>query len=241
MARISDLVCRLPFVVPNPPGDASAKQNTRDAVEQTMKKMTSTLAAVLALGLAACDGDVAGSASGDGQLQVAARGDDAPASQSVSPAGSAPSYSHTSAQGTIDFRARVYVQSSASGWVELTNQAASAASVAASGHGEAVALTTARVRAGSYNRVRVVFEDVDANLSSGLQISTGLLSGRVSVNLEGDGQVVVERDVNVSARAGATTRLVLNLNADAWLNRANAQTRTVAESEFRGAVRITAE
>lgn len=207
-----------------------------------MKKIASTLAAALALTLAACNGDATGSGSGDAQLQVAARGDDAPPSQSVSYNQGAPSYTHTSAQGTIDFRARVYVQSSTSGWVELTNQAAGAASVAASGHGEAVAFANARVRAGSYNRVRVVFEDVDANISGGLQLSTGgLLTGSVSVNLESDGQVVVEREVNVSARAGATTQLVLNLNADAWLNRANAQTRTVAESEFRSAVRIIAQ
>lgn len=206
-----------------------------------MKKMTSTLAAALALALSACQGDATGSGGGDAQLQVAARGDDAPASQSVSPASGGPSYSHTSAQGTIDFRARVYVQSGTSGWVELTERAASTASVAASGHGEAVAFASSRVRAGSYNRVRVVFEAVNANISGGVQLSTGLLTGTVSVNLESDGQVVVEREVNVSASSGATTRLVLNLNANAWLNRANAQTRTVAESEFRNAVQVTAQ
>ena len=206
-----------------------------------MKKTTSTLAAVLTLALAACDGNPTGSGgNGDAQLQVAARGDDAPASQSVSPTEGG-SYTHTSAQGTIDFRARVYVQSSTSGWVELTNGAAGAAQVAASGHGEAVAFAGGRVKAGSYNRVRVVFEDVDANLSGGLQVSTGLLTGSVSVNLESDGQVVVEREVSVSASAGAASRIVINLNADAWLNSANAQTRTVSETEFRNAVRITAQ
>jgi len=202
-----------------------------------MKKMTSVLAAALVL--AACEGDVTG--SGDARLQVAARGDDAPAAQSVSSADGAPRFSHASAQGTIDFSARVYVQSSTSGWVELTNQAASTASVAASGHGDAVAFASSRVEAGSYNRVRVVFEDVDAHLSGGLQLTTGLLTGTVSVNLESDGQVVVEREVNVTARSGASTQLLLNLNADAWLSRASAQTRTVAEAEFRNAVQITAQ
>jgi hypothetical protein len=203
-----------------------------------MKRITSMLAAALVL--AACDGDVTG--TGDARLQVAARGDDAPAAaQSVSATGGAPRFSHASAQGTVDFSARVYVQSSTSGWVELTNQAASAASVAASGHGEAVAFASSRVEAGSYNRVRVVFEDVDAHLSSGLQLGTGLLTGTVSVNLESDGQVVVEREVNVTARSGASTQLLLNLNADAWLSRASTQTRTVAEAEFRNAVQITAQ
>jgi hypothetical protein len=211
-------------------------------VEEEMKKMTSTLAAGLVMALAACNGDATGTGSGDARLQVAARGDDAPAaSQSLSARDGAPSYSHSSAQGTIDFRARVYVQSSTSGWVELTNQAASTASVAASGHGEAVAFASSRVEAGSYSRVRVVFEDVDANLSGSVQVGTGLLTGTVSVNLESDGQVVVEREVSVSASSGATTQLLLNLNADAWLNSASAQSRTVSEAEFRNAVQITAQ
>lgn len=205
-----------------------------------MKSMTSVLAAALLL--AACDGDVTGSGGGDARMQVAARGDDAPASQSVQSAdGGAPSFSHTSAQGTIDFRARVYVQSSTSGWIELTEGAAGQGTVDASGHGSAVAFASSNVQAGSYNRVRVVFEDVDANLSGGLQISTGLLTGSVSVNLESDGQVVVEREINVSASSGATAQVLINLNADAWLNQANASTRTVSEASFRNAVAITAQ
>lgn len=244
MTRISGMVRRLPFPGPSTPDwPATKSDRSMQRVEEEMKKVTSTLAAALVMALAACDGDVtgSGSGSGDARLQVSARGDDAPASQSVSVRDGAPSYTHTTAQGTIDFRARVYVQSSTSGWVELTNQAASAASVAASGHGEAVAFASSRVQAGSYNRVRVVFEDVDANISGGVQLSAGgLLTGSISVNLESDGQVVVEREVNVSASSGATTQLVLNLNADAWLNRASATTRTVSEAEFRNAVQITA-
>lgn len=205
-----------------------------------MKSMTSVLAAALVL--AACDGDVTGSGSGDARMQVAARGDDAPASQSLQSAdGGAPSFSHGTAQGTIDFRARVYVQSSTSGWVELTNGAAGQGTVDASGHGSAMTFASSNVQAGSYNRVRVVFEEVDANLSGGLQISTGLLTGSVSVNLESDGQVVVEREINVSASSGATAQVLINLNADAWLNQANATTRTVSEASFRNAVAVTAQ
>lgn len=205
-----------------------------------MMRMTSMLAAALVL--AACNGDATGTGSGDARMNVAVRGDDPPASQSVQSAdGGAPSFSHATASGTIDFRARVYVQSSTSGWVELTNNAAGSGSVDASGHGSALAFASSRVSAGSYNRVRVVFEDVDANLSGGLQVSTGLLTGSVSVNLESDGQVVVEREVNVSASSGAAAQVVINLNADAWLNQANATTRTVSEASFRNAVAVTAQ
>ncbi len=78
-------------------------------------------------------------------------------------------------------------------------------------------------------------------MSGGLQISTGLLTGTVSVQAQSGSTIVVERDVSLSARAGATTRLLVNLNADAWLSQANAQTRTVSEAAFRSAVRVAAE
>ncbi len=205
-----------------------------------MMRMTSMLAAALVL--AACNGDATGTGGGDARMNVGVRGDDAPASQSLQSAdGGAPSFAQTSAAGTIDFRARVYVQSSTSGWVELTNGAAGSGTVDASGRGSALAFASGRVAAGSYNRVRVVFEDVDANLNGGLQVSSGLLTGSVSVNLESDGQVVVEREISVSASSSAATQVIINLNADAWLNQANATTRTVSEASFRNAVVVTAQ
>jgi len=203
-----------------------------------MKTNLSLTAAALALFLGACDNPAG---SGDNNVQVLARGDDPTAgSQSLSEA-DGPRYSHTTAQGTIDFQARVYVYSSTSGWLEVTEASRAAGSVAASGHGEAETVARGRVEAGSYSRVRVIFEDVDANLSGSLVVSTGLLAGSVAVNLESDGQVVVERDANVNVSADATSHILINLNADAWLNSANAQTRTVSEAAFSSAVRITAQ
>lgn len=199
-------------------------------------------AALAGVALAACSGDSTGPSAGDGEaaFEVAARGDDAPATAQQSPTGGA-TFTHTSAEGTIRFRARVYAQTSAGSWVELTNRTAQEAAVDASGHGSAVVFARTKAKAQAYGRVRVVFESVRADLDGQLQVGTGLLSGAVSVDLRSDGQVVVEREVSVSARAGATTRVLLNLNAGAWLNRANATTRTVAESEFASAVRVTAQ
>ena len=207
------------------------------------KKVSGTVfAAALVAVLGACGGDATGAqGSGDATMQVAARGDDAPAA-SAAPAtdGGAPRFSHSSASGTVDFRARVYAQTSAGGWVELTNQAAQQATVDAAGHGEAVVFATSRVQAGAYSRVRVVFEQVRASMSGSLQVGTGLLSGTVSVDTQGDGSVTVERQVSVSASAGATSRLLINLNSDVWLGQASAQTRTVSEAAFAAAVAVTA-
>lgn len=203
------------------------------------KKISAALCAAAFVGALGACSDATGASGGDAQMQVAAQGDNPPgASATRAPDGA--SYSHSSASGTVDFRARVWVQTSAGGWVELTNQAAQQAVVDASGHAGAVVFATSSVEAGAYSRVRVVFEDVRANLSGGIQVGTGLLTGSVTVSLGGDGSVTVERQVNVSASAGGTTRLLINLNSDVWLNQASATTRTVSEAAFAAAVQITA-
>lgn len=193
-------------------------------------------AAALVLALGACDSATGTSGDGDATLQIAARGDDAPATQRSPESGAR--FTHGSASGTVDFTARVYVQTSAGGWTEVTG--AEQATVDASGHGSAVVLANARVEADSYARVRVVFEEVEAHMNGSLQVSTGLLTGDVRVQLGADNGVTVERQVNATVTAGGTTRLLINLNAGAWLNQASATTRTVSEAAFAAAVQVTA-
>ncbi|HEX8244423.1 MAG TPA: hypothetical protein VF541_13035 [Longimicrobium sp.] len=208
-----------------------------------MKKKTfATLFAVAAAGvLGACSDATGVSGSGNAAMQVAAVGDDNGAAAAKAPSASrAPRFATTTASGTVDFRARVYVQTQAGGWLELTGNAAQHAVVDASGRAGAVVLATSRVEAGTYARVRVVFEEVNASLSSSLTVSTGLLSGSVSVDTQGDGNVTVERQVAVTASAGATSRLLINLNSDVWLNQASATTHTVSDAAFASAVQVTA-
>ena len=200
------------------------------------------LAVAAAAGLGACSDATGVSGSGNATMQVAAVGDDNAATASRSPsAGEAPRFAATTASGTVDFRARVYVRTQAGSWVELTNNAAQHAVVDACGRAGAVVLATSRLEAGSYARVRVVFEQVSATLSSTLTVNTGLLSGSVSVDTQGDGSVTVERQVAVTASANATSHLLINLNSDAWLNQASATTHTVGEAAFAGAVQVTAD
>lgn len=205
-----------------------------------MRRIKTTLAALaLATALAGC-GDATGP-DGEATLQVAARGGGAAA---AGPAGStAPAFSQAlgRAEGTVDFRARVYVQGSTGGWVELTRRAAQRVTVDASGRGEAATVATAGVEAGSYHRVRVVFEEVEAKLASGIHVGTGLLTGTVRVDLRSGGPVVVERSVDVGVSAGGTARLLVNLNADAWLGQASAQTGTVSEAAFASAVAVSVD
>jgi hypothetical protein len=201
----------------------------------TMRTTATMTVLSLAMGLGACD--ATGTADGTARMEIAARGNEPPPSASAAPA-DAPSPTHGSADGTIDFRARVYVATASGAWVRVTE--AAQGSVDASGHAAARTVATGRVAASSYSRVRIVFERVDAHLSGQLLVSTGVLSGTVSVQASSGNEIVVERELAVTARAGATTRLLIDLNADAWLNQASAQSRTVAESAFRAAVRVSA-
>jgi cytoskeletal protein RodZ len=147
-----------------------------------------------------------------------------------------------SAQGTVQFTARVYVQSNSGAWVAVMEQAAQSVTVDASGRGGTQVIASESLEARSYNRVRVVFERVNANVTGGIQLGIGgLLTGAVQVNLGSDSEVVVEREVEVNAQTGSTTTIVINLNADAWLSKADAQAKAVSEAEFQSAVRIFAQ
>lgn len=203
-----------------------------------LKTYATLCAAALLATLGGCSSDATGAGSGAARMQVAAVGDDAPAA-SAAP-GAAPRFAQSSASGTVEFAARVWVQTRAGGWVEVTEQAAERATVDASGRAGAVVLATSNVEAGTYGRVRITFQEVRARMNGSLQVSTGLLSGTVNVNMAGDGSVTVERQVSASASAGATTRLLVNLNAGAWLNQASATTNTVSEAAFASAVTVTA-
>jgi hypothetical protein len=205
-----------------------------------MRSLTTTaLAAMLAVGLSACDQEVTGAASGRSQMQVAMRGDDASGAASTSPASSARFSLGGGASGSVDVRARVWVETNAGKWVEVTNGVASE-TVQASGNDGAHLLATAEVDASEYQRVRVEFDRVQADVLGSITIGTSLLSGSVAVNAGSDGKIVVERDVACQARAGATSHIEVNLNAQEWLQRADTETHAVAEAEFQNAVAITA-
>lgn len=207
-----------------------------------MTKSNATLFALAAAAvLAGCSDATGTGGSGNARMQVAAVGDQAAGpSASRSTDGAAPRYTTTTAEGTVDFRARVYVQTQAGGWVELTGGAAQEAVVDASGRAGSVVFASSNVQADSYTRVRVVFEQVQANVSGSLQVSTGLLSGSVNVDMQGDGNVTVERTISTSVNAGATGHLLIDLNSDTWLNQASASAHTVSEAAFASAVQVTA-
>lgn len=200
---------------------------------------TAALAAALVLGMGACDGDATGAAAGQSRVEVGMRGDDGSGGASASRASETRYSLSGGASGSVEVRARVWVETRAGDWVEVTNGAESE-TVQASGSDGGRLLASAEVDASEYRRVRVEFDRVQANVVGSVTIGTSLLSGSISVNSGTDGTIVVERDVDFEARAGATSHIDVNLNAQEWLQRADAETHAVAEAEFRNAVTITA-
>lgn len=194
------------------------------------------LAASALMLMAACD---SATASGDeARMQMAAAGDDG-ATTSTTPSGE-PRYAQSTADGTVSFAARAYVQTSTGAWVELTDGGYENVAVTASSSAAAArTFASSNVEATSYTRVRIVFRDVNADVQGSLQTGTGFVSGRVTVNAGSDDQIVVERQINVSARAGATTRLLVDLNSYVWLYYASAQ--AVSEAAFASAVQVSAQ
>lgn len=206
-----------------------------------MKRTSILLLTALVAGAQTGCEPITAATSGEARMEVGVQGDGGTRQRSASdsPSADQSGWAMGEASGTVEVRARVFIQGSGGAWVPLTDGAAQQ-TVEASGSGEVKLLSTARVEAGTYRRVRVEFERVEADLRSGVLIQSGLLTGVVRVDAGGDGEVVVEREVEITARSGTATRVEIDLNASQWLRRADASARTVAEAEFRSAVAITA-
>jgi len=192
------------------------------------------LAAVVALG--ACGKDLV--AGGARDVEVHATGDGTPegsasaARMSLAPADGPRSLSAAAAQGTIAFDARVSLVSSTR--MEEVNRTPASASVRIEGR-DTVRLTGGKVRRGSYDRVRIVFTRVEADVASGLVIGGVNITGRVGVAIADS--IVVERPVSLGDEDD-DVRLLVDLDASAWLASTNVVTRIVPAAAFQSAVKV---
>lgn len=200
-----------------------------------MTRMMTMLTAALAIpALLGCE-DATGP-DRQGEVEVTVIGD-----AGASSAASGPSFYRSSgsgAEGTVDVSARVYLLAESGEWVEVTDGTAARTTVNASG-GAGSTFARSRVEGRSYGRVRVVFERVEADVSGGLEVGLGsTLVGTVTVDAAGSGGAVVEREIDLEVRSGSSATLTIDLNSDAWLSRASAETRTVSRADFEAAVRV---
>ena len=194
---------------------------------------SAAIGAAMTMGMAGCESATL-PATNRSEMEVGVRGDGGNDAYSAYRTGSS-----SEANGRIEIEARVYLQSAAGQWIEVTEGVARQ-TVEASGDDGVRVLATGSVEASSYTRVRVDFERVTTQVEGQLTVGTGGLTGTVRVDGGSDGRVTLERELRVDARADVMTRIEIDLNADQWLTRADASSNAVAESEFASAVNITA-
>lgn len=141
-----------------------------------------------------------------------------------------------SVKGTVAVRIQVFIRAADGTWSELT-PAEREASVDAEGTLE-VEVGRRPLDVGPYDRLRMVFRRVEADVTGGLIIDGIPVVGRISVNFGGSDTVEVERAIAVFMGEGETVELVVDLNSSAWLRAANPATRIVAAAHFRDAVEV---
>jgi hypothetical protein len=192
----------------------------------------------LAVSLLGCD-EATGARAGEVEVGLQAVGDGEAGGASTSESVSEDAASN--GEGQIRFRVRVYARAEGGEWIELTRRGAEEARVQASGRAHAVAMSSAWMREGRYDRVRVEFEEVEAT-DVRVQLNLGtLLTGSLGVRREGGSAGRVEEPIGWTVRDGGAHRLLIDLNSSAWMRRADPQSRAVARADFESAVRVRAE
>jgi hypothetical protein len=199
-------------------------------------------ALLLAMGLGGCAKEVVVGgqkhvdtrATGDGTPEGGASGSRAPA-YDASRSGALAAAVAGRAQGTLTFDARVSLVTSGGAVVAL-GSGPRTATVRIDG-GDTVAVVAGDVPPARYTAVRVAFTRVQASVTGGLVIGGTGVTGLLNVAIAPGDSVVVERAVDLGApQAGA--RLLIDLDASAWLSTANPATRVVAAATFRDAVKV---
>ncbi|HEV7590140.1 MAG TPA: hypothetical protein VGO40_18625 [Longimicrobium sp.] len=200
-----------------------------------MRARFALAALLLAMATAGCGKELV--VGGQKPVDAAGTGDGTPEGS----ASKAPAYARLAGsgaaarrpQGTITFDARVDLLT-ARGQSAQLSPAPATVTVKVDGS-DSVHIAAGEVPVGRYTAARVTFTRVQANVTGGLVIGGVNVTGLVNVGLLPGESVVVERAVDLGSPS-ASARLLVDLDASAWLSAANA--RVVAPSAFQSAVKI---
>lgn len=139
-------------------------------------------------------------------------------------------------EGDVTVALRVFLRGELGVWTELT---AGAQEVVVGVQGGArVELARQSIQAGHYDRVRLAFERIEANLTGGPPGHQLPPDGRIFVDV-GDDPLEVERNVTVLLQSDDSIELTIDLRSGAWLR--SAALDVVLPVQFRNALRITVD
>jgi hypothetical protein len=136
-------------------------------------------------------------------------------------AGVAAALSTTSIEGTLSVRVQVHLGQGPDRWRELTDGVQQLELDLADP--APIELARREIREGRYDRVRMVFGRVEAEVARGLSVDGDSVTGRVPVDLGIEGRLQVEREVSIDVRSGEPVEIVIELKAADWLRRLDIQ------------------
>lgn len=206
------------------------------------------LAVLLIAALAAACGNVtAGGATGQAEVYMSGDADEsAPAAAPGSLDVGAPSRPTHLPQGVIvgaglegevQVTATLYLRTTAGSLVELTPAGPVTETVDLAGVDEP-RVASEVVPEDTYAGVRIVFSDVVANVTAGLEIGGLPFTGAVTVDLGGE-TLVVDRDVTLTIGPDQPGAVLVDLNAAAWLDLLDPIGGTVDGADFESALEVT--
>lgn len=98
-------------------------------------------------------------------------------------------------------------------------------------------LASRTVTAASYTGLRMVFVEIEADVDEGLVIDGQPVVGRVDVEIEDP--LTVTKPLSIEVAEGASVELLIDLNAEQWLQAVVPATRTVHAQTFADLVSVT--
>jgi hypothetical protein len=190
------------------------------------------LALTALLPLTACgDDDPTGPGAQQGTMEAVVR--DGGSEQA--PAGVPSSQQESEVNGEFQGQIRVEVRVDGA-WQTVSGL--SNVNVNAELQGTESAAGSASVQARTYERVRIIVSNASADVEAGSMIGLGPIEVDVTVTIAGGGDVVIEYNQPVTVQAQGTTRLVLDLNSEAWLTGNAVQAGAVTSAAFQSAASV---
>lgn len=208
-----------------------------------------TLACAPALALAGCGNVTAGGVTGDTDIYMTgdADGGGAAAAPERAPRTQADTTPETTAplgavvgaglEGEVQVTADLYLSDAGGAPVSLTPDGPVTVTLDLAGAQEPRVARQA-VTLGSYDGLRVVFTDVVADVTAGLEIAGVTFTGPVTVDLGGDA-LTVERTLTLTVDPDRPLAVLVDLNAAAWLDLLDPVTGTVTGADFAGAIQVS--
>lgn len=145
----------------------------------------------------------------------------------------------TAFEGTLTGEAEAYLSVDGETWVDIGSVEQVRLRLQS---GDSARVTEASVPADTYSHVRIVLRDAVATVQAGAELGGIFVETDLSLQLGGDGEVVVEKQLApFEVGAGGETRLIVDLNSNAWVTQESAERGSVSEADVAASIRVQVE